>query len=162
MTTTPNGPAAPAAATTPTHGCVRCGAPVALDIAMCERCNPLGLQQPAASQAHGTVFLGIGLAVLLLAVLANLAVSGVGPFDARIASVVSDPPGINVTLTVTNQGRRAGATTCRVYDPRVGIGPDVAIVQTPRIEAGGSLTFNQRVTELGSSPGQLAVVCKAL
>ena len=47
------------------QACVRCGAPVSLQTALCERCNPLGLAQPAASQAHGTVFLGIGAAVLL-------------------------------------------------------------------------------------------------
>ena len=48
-----------APATEPTHGCVRCGAPVPIADGMCERCNPLGLKQPAASQAHGTVVLGI-------------------------------------------------------------------------------------------------------
>ena len=58
----------------------RCGARIPMSEAMCERCNPLGLKQPAASQAHGTVFLGIAVAVVVLAVVARLAVSGVGPF----------------------------------------------------------------------------------
>jgi hypothetical protein len=42
---------------------------------MCDRCNPLGLKQPAPSQAHGTVLLAI---------------------------VVAAPPGLAVTVTVEN------------------------------------------------------------
>ena len=38
-----------------THPCVRCGAPVPLDVGLCERCNPLGLRDSSASQVHGTV-----------------------------------------------------------------------------------------------------------
>ena len=44
---------------TQVQACVRCGAPVSLQTALCERCNPLGLAQPSASQAHGTVFLAL-------------------------------------------------------------------------------------------------------
>ena len=47
--------------------------------AMCERCNPLGLKEPAPSQAHATVFIGIIAGVVLLAVVAKLMVSSVGP-----------------------------------------------------------------------------------
>ena len=36
-----------------THACVRCGAPVAIDVGLCERCNPLGLRDSSASQVHG-------------------------------------------------------------------------------------------------------------
>ncbi len=146
----------------PTHGCVRCGAPVPLDVAMCQTCNPLELAQPSASQVHGTAFLGVGIAVVLLAVLANLALAGVGPFRASVASVVADPPGLNVTLTVTNDGSRAGATTCQVYDPGLGLGVETAIVQTPRIDPGATITFNQRVTELGDRLRDLAVSCRDL
>ena len=66
-----------------TQPCVRCGAPVSLQTALCERCNPLGLTQPSASQTHGTVFLGIGAAVLILASLAASSVKGIGPFDVQ-------------------------------------------------------------------------------
>jgi hypothetical protein len=158
----------PATVPTPTpvteqlHGCVRCGAPVPIDVAMCERCNPLALAQPAASQAHGTVFLGVGLAVVGLAILANFAVSGIGPFKATIASVVADPPGLNVTLSVTNSGSRAGATTCRVYEASLGIGPDTPLIQTPRIDAGATITFNRRITGIDSDVLELAVQCRDL
>ena len=57
MPTTPS-PAAPAPSE-PMHGCVRCGARIPIVESMCERCNPLGLKAPAASQAHGTALLGV-------------------------------------------------------------------------------------------------------
>jgi hypothetical protein len=56
----------------PTHACVRCGRPVALSLGMCDRCNPLGLADPAASQVHGTVFLAIGVGIAALAIAARL------------------------------------------------------------------------------------------
>ena len=49
-------PGAASAPPEPLHGCVRCGARIPIAESMCERCNPLGLKSPAASQAHGTVF----------------------------------------------------------------------------------------------------------
>lgn len=151
---------ATSAASELTHGCVRCGAPVALDVAMCERCNPLGLKQPAATQAHGTVFLAIALSVAGLAILGRLALAGIGPFSAEVASVASSPPGLSVTLRVTNQGTKAGETTCRIYDPAVaGIGPESTYVDSPRIQPGGSATFSTLVTTLGYRVRSLAVEC---
>lgn len=162
--TSPTNPSSPVPvrADEPTHGCVRCGAPVPLEVAMCEGCNPLALAQPSSSQVHGTAFLGVGIAVIALAIVANLAMSGVGPFRANVASVVADPPGLNVTLSVTNDGSRAGATTCRVYDPSLGISVQTAIVQTPRIDPGATITFNRRLTELGLESRDLAVECRDL
>ena len=66
--------------------CVRCGRPVALDVGLCERCNPLGLKDSSASQVHGTVVIAILLAFVGLAVIARLALSGVGPFEASVVS----------------------------------------------------------------------------
>ena len=74
-TSTHSGPSSPicddagmsTSRSTASQPCVRCGAPVPLDVALCDTCNPLGLAQPSASQAHGTVVLGIGAAALLLA-----------------------------------------------------------------------------------------------
>ncbi len=153
-------PTTPAAALT--HGCVRCGAPIPLEDAMCERCNPLGLKQPAASQVHGTVFVAVAVAVVGLALLASFAVSGIGPFTVRLLGVASDPPGLNVTVSVTNTGTRAGATACRVWDRQAGVGPETAVFQTPRIDAGATITINRRVTELGSEVRELIVECHDL
>src|SRR6266508_5372188 len=94
------------AAAEPTHACVRCGRPVPLDIARCDECNPLGLSQPATSQVHGTVFVAIVLAVVVLAVAGRVALSGVGPFSGQVTAVEAAPPGLVVTLSVRNENTK--------------------------------------------------------
>jgi predicted nucleic acid-binding Zn ribbon protein len=144
----------------PTHGCVRCGAPVPLDIALCERCNPLGLPQPASTQAHGTVFLAVALSVVGLALLGRFALSGIGPFTASIAGVVAAPPGLAITLSVTNEGTSAGSTTCRVFDPAdPGLGPDSAFLTSPAVEPGRTISFSSETALLGPTVRPLAVEC---
>jgi hypothetical protein len=150
----------PAAAPAPTHGCVRCGAQVPIDVGLCERCNPLGLKDPAASQAHGTVFLAIVVGVVLLAVLGKVSLGGIGPFNGHVAGVVSSPPGLSVTVVVANDGTRAGTASCRLYDPdSSGIGPESTSVQSPRIDAGASSTFSALITTLGTTVRPVAVTC---
>src|SRR4051794_1645304 len=127
-----------------THPCVRCGAPIPLADGMCERCNPLGLRQPASSQAHGTVVVGIIIAVFVLALLGRVALSGVGPFVGEVTAVASEAPNLNVTLSVTNRGSRDGSTTCRVFDAtQDGIGPNDAFVLSPTVPAGGTIAFSK-------------------
>lgn len=146
----------------PEHGCVRCGARIPISESMCERCNPLGLKAPAASQAHGTVFLAIGAAVVIMAVVGRMAIQGVGPFRGAITAVETDPAGLRVTIALTNDGSSAGRTTCRVDDPEVGgIGPNAAFVQSPVVLAGATLSFDTIVTTLGTQPRPLTAVCDA-
>ena len=148
----------PAAPTGLTHGCARCGAPVPMDVGLCERCNPIGLRDSASSQVHGTVFVGIGLAVVALALIAQLVVSGIGPFPAQVSAVHAAADGLAVELTITNEGTSLGSTTCRITDPALR-GGQAAIIQSPRIAAGETLTFNTMVTGLGSSERPLDVEC---
>lgn len=149
-------PAAPA----PTHGCIRCGAPIQLTDALCAACNPAGLQQPAASQAHGTVFAGIALAVVVMLVGATFLIGGVGPFSGRLNAASPADGGLMLTLAVTNAGRRDGPATCRVWDPAyLGNPPIETYVRTPPIAAGETLTFSQRVVDLGTETRGFAVEC---
>jgi predicted nucleic acid-binding Zn ribbon protein len=144
----------------PTHGCVRCGARIPIAESMCEACNPLGLKAPAASQAHGTVFLGIAIAVVIMAVVARMLVAGVGPFSSTVAGVTADPAGLLVTISVTNQGSSAGSTTCRIGDPTIrGIGPETMFVQSPVVAPGETMTFDAVVASLGTTPRPLSVDC---
>jgi hypothetical protein len=143
----------------PTHGCVRCGRQVPLDVAMCEFCNPLGLSQPAASQVHGTVFVAVGLAIITLAVLARLAVSGIGPFTTTVDAVTTSGAGLAVTLSVTNGGTKTGSTTCRLTP--VGRGGPSAIVQTPHIDPGQTVTVAAKTDRFGSEPLALLASCDA-
>ncbi len=150
----------PALPDAPTHGCIRCGAPIALTDALCAACNPAGLEQPAASQAHGTVFAGIALAVVVMLVGATVLIGSVGPFSGRLTSAVPAGGGLMLTLDVTNVGRRAGPATCRVWDPAyLGNPPIETYVRTPPIPAGETLTFEQRVADLGTETRAFAVDC---
>lgn len=157
---TPTSPTAATPGAEPTHGCARCGAPVAADVGLCERCNPLGLRDAASSQVHGSVFVAVALAVVILAVVARLAVSGVGPFQATLVAATPLGDAIVVTLTVANHGSSIGQTTCRIYDPADQGGGPSAFVLSPRIEAGQTITFESTVSEFGGSVRVFAVDCR--
>ena len=102
-------------------------------------CNPARLEQPAASQAHGTVFLGIAVAVVGMAVAATFLVGGVGPFRATLDRAAPDGDGLVLTLAIQNSGSRGGRATCRVWDPTyLGNPPVETYVTTPEIGAGQS------------------------
>lgn len=142
-----------------THACVRCGAAVPLDVGLCEDCNPLGLRDASATQVHGIAFIGVTLAIVALALIARLAISGVGPFTPELTGLATDGDALAVTLTITNKGRSAGQTTCRLTDPLDRSGGGAGFVLSPQIEPGGTLTFTKRVTGLGSTVRDLAVEC---
>ena len=122
--------------------------------------QPARAQAAGGGQAHGTVFLAIVGAVIGLAMLGRFALSGIGPFTGEIGNIVSVPPGLAVTLTVTNRARSAGSSTCRVYDPgSTGIGPDAAFIVSPRIDPGKTVSFSKEITQLGGAVRPLAVEC---
>jgi hypothetical protein len=142
-----------------THACVRCGRPVALDVALCEECNPLGLAQPAASQAHGTVVAGIVAFVVFLAVVAKLSVAGIGPFNARVVDAVASGGGLRVTIALTNAGTSAGSTTCSLKDPEHPFDRPTVRVQTPSAPGGATIDFERHVDGFGDVPIVLDVTC---
>jgi hypothetical protein len=154
---TPPTTAAPSAAE-PTHPCVRCGRPVPIGTAMCDYCNPLGLADPAASQAHGTIFLAIGVGVVLLALVGRFFLVGIGPFDSAVTNVAvatdaaGAPNGLAVTLKVTNRGSRAGASTCQVRDLAAVTSDRSAIFVSPEIAPGETATFTRTTSLLGLQP----------
>jgi hypothetical protein len=134
---------------------------VALDVGLCEDCNPLGLRDASPTQVHGIAFIGVTAAVIALALIGRLAISGVGPFTSELAGVARDGDALAVTLTVTNQGRSAGQTTCRLTDPLDRSGGGAGFVLSPQIDPGTTLTFTKRVTGLGSTVRELVVECSA-
>jgi len=158
-------PASPAQPAPPkpalTHPCARCGTAVPLDVGLCERCNPLGLRDSASSQVHGTVFIGVLVAIVVLAVIGRVALSGVGPFTAVIGSVQPAAAGLTVTFEVTNTGTSSGQTTCSVTDASPRSRGAVAVVQSPRIGPGETRSFTRVLTEFGSEARELAVECHA-
>ncbi len=144
----------------PTHPCARCGAPVGLDIGLCERCNPLGLKDSASSQVHGTVFLAVGLAIAGLAVAAHLAVAGVGPFSARVTTVRAGAAvgAVIATIEIRNEGTALGSASCRITDPADRGVIDSTVLTSPRVGPGATITFEHEV--LFGDPGRpLTIAC---
>jgi len=145
----------------PTHPCARCGAPVALDVGLCERCNPLGLKDSASSQVHGTVFLGVSLAIAFLAVVAHIAVSGIGPFVAQVTDVRAasgDAGSVVATISVRNTGTAAGTASCRLTDPADRGVQTSQIVYSPMVPPGQSVVFEFQVP-FGTAGQPLDVSC---
>jgi uncharacterized protein (DUF58 family) len=163
---TPTSPAAtgtptPSAPAGPTHGCARCGAPVAVGVGLCERCNPLGLRDVAASQVHGTVLVAVLVGFVVLAIVARLALAGLGPFPATLDRVVPAGEGLEVTLTVTNEGTASGQTSCRISDAADRGGGRGAFVVSPEVGPSQTLSFSRVITELGGEVRELVVECRA-
>ena len=79
---------------------------MAIDVGLCERCNPLGLRDSSASQVHGIAIGGVVLFVVVMAIVARWALAGIGPFEGAVAGVVPDGDGLAVTLSVTNRGQQ--------------------------------------------------------
>ncbi|MEA2519032.1 MAG: hypothetical protein QOF49_1112 [Chloroflexota bacterium] len=154
--TAPATPARPA----PTHPCARCGAPVAPDVGLCERCNPLGLKDSASSQVHGTVFLAVGLAIAGLAIDAQLAVAGIGPFTARIATIrpAAAAGAVVASIEIRNEGTNVGRASCRVTDPAQRGAIDSLVITSPQIAAGATVTFDHELP-FGDPGRPLSVVC---
>jgi hypothetical protein len=150
----------PAATPALTHACARCGAPVALEVGLCERCNPLGLKDSSSSQVHGTVFLALAVAIVGLAWAAHFAVAGIGPFTARVTAMTPGPTAgvLIATIEARNDGRATGSASCRLTDPNDAALVNGAVVYSPRIEPGATISFTQAVT-FGSPDRLLNVVC---
>jgi hypothetical protein len=156
MTAPATVPASPAQ----THPCARCGAPVALDVGLCDRCNPLGLKDSASSQVHGTVILAVGLAIASLAIAAHLAVASIGPFNARVMTLT---PGTSAgamiaTIEVRNDGRTTGSATCRLTaasDPSL---IHSTVLYSPPIAPGATITIAQEIVDTRADQ-PLTVTC---
>lgn len=144
-----------------THPCARCGAPVALDVGLCERCNPLGLRDSASSQVHGTVFVAVVFGIIVLALAARFAVAGIGPFRAVIAGMTDDGQSLVVQLQVTNDGTAAGATTCRISDPALQGSGKPVFALSPRIAPNATVTFEQRLAGFNGPARPLDVDCSS-
>ena len=161
MTPTTSSPLTRGTPAEPTHPCARCGAPVPLDVGLCERCNPLGLKDSASSQVHGTVFVAVGLAIVVLALVARWAVAGIGPFRADVGDIRADGNGLRAVITVTNDGSSPGSTTCRVFDAALqGSGRPVFFL-TPRIPPRETIQVERHLDGFGTAVRPLAVECSS-
>lgn len=134
---------------------------MALDVALCEDCNPLGLKQPASTQVHAIAAGGILLFVLFLAVVGRAALGGIGPFSGEVRGVAASAGGLAVTLAVTNAGSTASATTCRVVEASRPVGGPGQLLQTPNIQPGQTREFTSQVSVFGGALQDLTVDCQS-
>ena len=157
----PAGTSAPAPTPAIEDRCIRCGRPTPAGVALCDVDNPGHIKGPSATQAHGTIAVGVIAGFALLAVLGSLTVAGVGPFESRIgASSVRADGGVDLTLVVTNQGRRESSANCRVSARGRPADPDLAFLTDP-IPPGQTRSYERTLSIPGSSldPGRITIRC---
>ena len=132
--------------------CVRCGRPTPAGVALCERDNPGQLKGPSATQAHGTIFLGVVAGFVLLAVLASFSVAGIGPFESRLTAANQRADrGADLVVSVTNRGSRESAASCRVSRGPIATGDDLVFLTDP-IPPGETREFQRTVPATAAGP----------
>ncbi len=141
--------------------CIKCGREIGPDETICDICNQAGMATPSASQYHATMVAAIVIGVILLAVAASVAMSGVGPFQAQTLDVKTASSGVQVTVAVTNDGSKVGRAKCQVIaQDRNGRSLDSHATVSPPVPAGDRITFDVQIAQLSSVPDSVTVSCK--
>jgi len=137
--------------------CFRCGRPTPLGVALCEHDNPGRIKAPSATQVHGTILFGVIGGFVVFGLLAALATGGVGPFPATVVGQATRADGsIEVVVSVTNDGTRPAAASCRISRRGVA-GGDVVFFSDP-IPVGETIQLN-RIVPAGTAGSDVAVRC---
>jgi hypothetical protein len=141
----------------PHDRCVRCGRATPLGVSLCDDDNPGKIGAPSATQVHGTIFVGVVIGFLLLAVVARAALSGLGPFPSSILERAARADGgADVVLTVRNEGTRDASATCRITRGGVARADDV-LFQTDSIPVGGEVTIRRQLAAPAAGAEPLVV-----
>ena len=149
----------------PHDRCAKCGRPTPLGSALCADDNPGRISGPSATQAHGTIFVGVVAGFVALALLARFALGSAGPFSSEIESAVTRPDtGIDVVVRVTNAGRSDAPATCRVSRGGVALADDLVFL-TDRLAPGEARSFARTIAPRGAgqrpfSIDRLSVACR--
>jgi predicted nucleic acid-binding Zn ribbon protein len=145
----------------PMRRCYKCGREIGPDESICSVCNRAGMATPSATQYHGTIVVAIIAGVVLLAVLASLALRGVGPYSGTALDVRPSGQGIVVaTVRVTNEGTKAGRAKCEVTARDAAGHPlGAATGISPEVPGGSSVTFDQQIAGVDSA-ASVSVNCQ--
>lgn len=147
----------------PISHCIRCGKETPPGVSLCDADNPGRIKAPSATQAHATILVGVVAGFLGAFLLFRFAVSAGGPFPAAIAGhVTTADGGLQIAVTVTNDGDHESIATCRVS--RDGLTrPDDFTFRTDRLAAGASQTLTRTIPAPDPpavlDPAHLSVVC---
>jgi len=137
------GPALPLSPDEAHDTCFKCGRPTPPGVSLCADDNPARIKSPSPTQVHGTIVVGVVAGFVLLAGMLGLATTGVGPYPATVSGAATRPDGgLEVVITVRNDGVRQAGASCRVSASGTLDYRD-AVVFTEPIPAGGSISFSQ-------------------
>lgn len=155
-------PSLPVDATEPHDVCLKCGRPTPVGVSLCDDDNPGRIKSPSTTQVHGTIVIGVIGGFLLLLFLFRLGSNGVGPFPTTLVGYSTRADGgLDVALTVTNNGQRAAGASCRISANGAPDFRDYVFFTQP-IQPGESRTFTQSVPVVPNapiSPVKLIVAC---
>jgi hypothetical protein len=104
----------------------------------------------------------IALVLIGLGVFAFLNHHGVGPFTATVERIqVTGPASIRVTVSVSNEGSKAGRSTCRIAAVDTA-GQEITseTLLTEPIPPGRTVTVRSSLRALAVSPDHAAVSCR--
>ena len=142
MDPAPQSPAAPQYDVPPSH-CIRCGKETPPGVSLCDDDNPGHIKAPSTFQVHGTVLLGVGVGVVGLLLLFQLAIRHAGPFDAvMLGSSIAADGSTQIQLQVDNQGSSDSFANCRVTRDGSPRADDLAL-RTPSIAAHGTVVITR-------------------
>ena len=142
------------------RNCIKCGREIGPDESICEVCNRAGMATPSASQYHGTVVVGIVLAIAGLAFAASMSLRGVGPYGADVRGVEPADLGYAITYAVTNEGTKPGRAKCQL----VALDADGRQLRTrgtvtSQIEGGSTVELTEEIPGLEVEPATVNVSC---
>lgn len=140
----------------PVDHCFRCGVETPPGVGLCEEHNRGRLSGPSSTQMHATIFLGIVAGVIAFFLLASVAVTSSGPYEAAVTSATAaDEGGVRLAFSVTNEGEDEGVADCRVtrdgvprpedFAFRIGVlsgGETVTLEQELPAPAAGTLDYD--------------------
>jgi hypothetical protein len=160
---TATGPASTIDLGQPHDTCVRCGQPTPLGVSLCDRDNPGHIKSPSATQVHGTIVIGVLAGFVLLLLALRVTFSGLGPFASSLQGVATRADGgLDVVVTVTNNGSRTAGASCRVSPNGAPADTDYVFFTDP-LAPGETRQFTRTVpAPLGAPPlqsGSVLVRC---
>lgn len=147
----------------PVSHCYRCGKETPPGVSLCDADNPGGARAPSATQLHATILVGVVAGFVLFLSLLRFAVDQSGPFGTSITGhIVLTDGGVQVAVSVTNNGQREGVASCRITrdgTPR----PDDLAFRTELLAPGTTVTVTRSVPAPAGPgvlvPERMTVIC---
>jgi hypothetical protein len=73
------------------------------------------IKSPSSTQVHGTILVGVIGGFIALALVFGATSAGTGPFTTSVSGVATrSDGGLDVVMSVTNNGTRASGASCRI------------------------------------------------